>query len=228
MDNTSRSRPSALPDTALEDYLKTIYQHTEWQNEPITPSVLAAKLGIAPPSVTEMVKKLVIAGLVNHVPYGPLTLTRTGAARATGVIRRHRLIETWLVREMGYHWDEVHDEAEILEHSISDKLLDAIDKRLGCPEQDPHGDPIPAADGTVKEYQARLLMTALPGDCGTIIRINDRNPDLLRHLAEISIGPGTPLCVKSTDKTSISVVAARSGAIQVIPASAGDAIWITA
>ena len=139
--------PATSP--AIEDYLKTVYGHTEWQPDPITPKALADRLGVAPSSVTEMVKKMAAAGLVSHVPYGAVRLTDAGTSRALAVVRRHRLIETWLVQEMGYAWDEVHDEAEILEHAISDRLLEAIDARLGRPARDPHGDPIPAADGTL-------------------------------------------------------------------------------
>src|SRR5699024_10013247 len=128
---------------AADDYLKTIYAHTEWQDQPITPSVLAAKLGVAPSSVTAMVKKLAASGLVDHEPYRAVTLTPTGLRRAVAMTRRHRLIETWLVSEFAYTWDEVHDEAEILEHAVSDRMLEKIDERLGRPAQDPHGDAIP-------------------------------------------------------------------------------------
>jgi DtxR family Mn-dependent transcriptional regulator len=214
--------------TATEDYLKTIYQHTEWQSEPITPSVLATKLGIAPPSVTEMVKKLAASGLVTHVPYGPLRLTAEGLQTAKNVVRRHRLIETWLVREMGYDWDEVHDEAEVLEHVVSDRLLARIESRLGYPEQDPHGDPIPSADGLVRAYPARLLAEASPGDSGTVIRISDRDPGLLRRLAEDGIGPGTPLTVVASGPDSVDVILDGSAAPRAVPVSGASSIWITA
>ena len=170
---------------AAEDYLKTIYAHTEWQPEPITPSVLASRLGVAPSSVTEMVKKLAAAGLITHVPYGPLRLTRSGFLGASAVVRRHRLVETWLVREMGYDWDQVHDEAEVLEHAVSDRLLDALDAQLGHPTRDPHGDPIPAADGTVAVPRALLLADAPLG--GRVVRISDRDPLLLRQFGAQSI-----------------------------------------
>lgn len=169
---------AALP-TAIEDYVKVIYAHTEWQPEPITSGALAARLGLAASSVTEMVKKLVAQGLVVHEPYGAIELTRDGTALALRMIRRHRLIETWLVNHIGYTWDEVHDEAEVLEHAMSDRLLDAIDAQLGHPVRDPHGDPIPAPDGAVQRPSARLL-----ADCegGRVARISDRDPLLLRHL----------------------------------------------
>lgn len=166
--------------TAVEDYVKAIYGHTEWQGDPITPTGLAARLGLAASSVTEMVKKLVAQGLVRHEPYGAIELTRDGTALALRMVRRHRLIETWLVQHFGYTWDEVHDEAEILEHAVSDRLLDAIDDELGRPHRDPHGDPIPSRDGVVTLPQATLLADAPAG--GRVVRISDRDPALLRDL----------------------------------------------
>lgn len=165
---------------ATEDYVKVIYAHTEWQPEPITSSALAQRLGLAPSSVTEMVKKLSAAGLVSHEPYGAIALTPDGSALALRMVRRHRLIETWLAQHFDYSWDEVHDEAEILEHALSDRLLDAIDDRLGNPTRDPHGDPIPRRDGTVSRPEATLLADTPAG--GRVVRISDRDPALLRSL----------------------------------------------
>ncbi|MBC7441310.1 MAG: metal-dependent transcriptional regulator [Ramlibacter sp.] len=212
----------ALTTPAAEDYLKTIYAHTEWQPDPITPSALAARLGVAPSSVTEMVKKLAAAGLITHVPYGPLTLTKAGFLGATAVVRRHRLIETWLVREMGYDWDQVHDEAEILEHALSDRLLAAIDARLGHPAADPHGDPIPAGDGTLVRAAAVLLAEAVPGHVGAVLRISDRDPAILRDLGADGIGPGTRLTV-------VEPLAVRlpAGGIRQLSAAAARSIWLT-
>ncbi|CAN5540795.1 manganese-binding transcriptional regulator MntR [soil metagenome] len=166
--------------TAAEDYLKVIYSHTEWQPKHISTTGLAARLGLAASSVTEMVKKLVVQGLVSHEPYGAIVLTTDGTAEALRMVRRHRLIETWLVQHVGYTWDEVHDEAEVLEHAMSDRLLDAIDEQLGRPVRDPHGDPIPTRDGQVERPNAVLLADAPAG--GRIVRISDRDPMLLRHL----------------------------------------------
>ncbi|MFY9714146.1 MAG: metal-dependent transcriptional regulator [Microbacterium sp.] len=178
---------------AADDYLKTVYAHTEWQDAPITPSVLAAKLGIAPSSVTEMVKKLAAAGLVSHVPYGAVRLTDAGTRRALAMLRRHRLIETWLVREFGYAWDEVHDEAEVLEHTISDRLLEGIDVRLGRPRFDPHGDAIPDAAGDVEREPFVLLADAAPGHNGRVLRVDDRDPALLRALEAAGVIVGAEI-----------------------------------
>ncbi len=170
---------AAIP-TAIEDYVKVIYAHTEWQEEKITATALAARLGLAPSSVTEMVQKLSALGLVSHRPYGSIELTAIGTTLALRMVRRHRLIETWLVQHFGYAWDEVHDEAEVLEHSLSDRLLDAIDDQLGHPTRDPHGDPIPSRDGTTYRPRATLLADAPAG--GRVVRISDRDSDLLRVL----------------------------------------------
>lgn len=210
------------PTPAAEDYLKTIYAHTEWQPEPITPRVLATRLGIAPSSVTEMVKKLAAAGLITHVPYGPLRLTNAGFLGASAVVRRHRLVETWLVREMGYDWDEVHDEAEVLEHALSDRLLEAIDERLGRPAADPHGDLIPAADGSLARVPAVLLADAVPGHTGTVLRISDRDPAVLRALAQDAIGPGSALTVLESNAVRLP-----DGRIRPLTADAAASIWLT-
>lgn len=168
--------------SVVEDYVKVIYSHTEWQSEPITSSVLASRLGLAASSVTEMVKKLAAAGFVTHVPYGAITLTEDGRALALRMLRRHRLIETWLVESFDYGWDEVHGDAEVLEHAISDRLLEAIDVSLGHPTRDPHGDPIPRADGSLVRPDAVLLRDApVPGSY-TVVRISDRDSALLQHL----------------------------------------------
>ena len=173
--------------TAIEDYVKVIYAHTEWQSEPITTNALAARLGLAASSVTEMVKKLVAQGLAEHERYGAITLTADGTALALRMLRRHRIIETWLVQTHGYRWDEVHDEAEVLEHALSDRLLDAIDEQLGHPTCDPHGDPIPTRDGRITSPVAVLLRDAPAGTIGTVVRVSDRDPRVLRMLDAESI-----------------------------------------
>ena len=206
---------------AADDYLKTVYAHTEWQDAPITPSVLAAKLGIAPSSVTEMVKKLAAAGLVSHVPYGAVRLTDAGTRRALAMVRRHRLIETWLVQEFGYGWDEVHDEAEVLEHTISDRLLEGIDERLGRPRFDPHGDAIPDADGVVEREPFVLLADAPVGHTGRVLRVDDRDPELLRTLDALG------LVVAAIVETTASGIR-LDGADVELPQGAADVVWLTA
>ncbi|BAS09762.1 iron-dependent repressor IdeR [Arthrobacter sp. Hiyo4] len=134
-------------------------------------------------SVSEMVRKLKDQGLVDHKPYSAITLTDSGVRLALSMVRRHRLIETYLVQELGYSWDEVHDEAELLEHAVSDTFIERMSAKLGNPQRDPHGDPIPSADGTVLLPEAHLLGELDPGHTGRITRISDENPDLLRYLS---------------------------------------------
>lgn len=205
---------------AADDYLKTVYAHTEWQDAPITPSVLAAKLGIAPSSVTEMVKKLAAAGLVSHVPYGAVRLTDAGTRRALAMVRRHRLIETWLVQEFDYGWHEVHDEAEVLEHTISDRLLEGIDARLGRPRFDPHGDAIPDADGAVDREPFVLLADAPTGHVGRVLRVDDRDPELLRALEAAGV------VVAATVTTTASGIE-LDGAATALPEGAADVVWLS-
>lgn len=206
---------------AADDYLKTVYAHTEWQDAPITPSVLAAKLGIAPSSVTEMVKKLAAVGLVSHVPYGAVRLTDAGTQRALAMVRRHRLIETWLVQEFGYGWHEVHDEAEVLEHTISDRLLEGIDARLGRPRFDPHGDAIPDATGAVEREPFVLLADAPTGHVGRVLRVDDRDPELLRALEAAGV------IVAATVATTASGIALDGTPID-LPAGAAEVVWLSA
>ncbi len=207
---------------AVDDYLKTIYHHTEWQDDRITPSQLAAELGLAPSSVTEMVQKLAAQGLVTHRPYGPIALSDAGETRAAAIIRRHRLIETWLVSEFGYAWDEVHDEAEILEHAISDRLLEGIDERLGRPRHDPHGDAIPDAAGRVHREPFVLLAGAAPGHTGRVLRVSDRDPGLLRAVEAAGVAVGATVTV--TDAATL-----RIGTDEVsLPDDAAEAVWLSA
>jgi DtxR family Mn-dependent transcriptional regulator len=198
--------PQSSPHTAvIEDYLKVIYAHTEWQPDPITSGELAQRLGLAPSTVTEMVKKLVARDLVEHERYGAVTLTAAGRAEALRMIRRHRLIETWLVRQFGYGWDEVHDEAEVLEHAISDRLLDAIDAALGAPTADPHGDPIPDAQGRVAVPEARRADAEDVGEEVVVIRISDRDPETLRDLDRSGITVGSTVTAAALGRHASAV-----------------------
>ena len=222
----ARTVPRTTVDAA-DDYLKTIYSHTEWQPDPITPNQLATRLGLAPSSVTEMVKKLYAAGLVDHRPYGPIALTPAGEQRALAMLRRHRLIETWLVEVHGYGWDEVHDEAEVLEHALSDRLLDAIDVRLGRPNRDPHGDLIPAADGTLQRPDTVRLDRAPVGFAGRVVRISDRDPDVLRELDQLGIELDEPVWVGESSEGSAGVaIVRRAGTEIVLSLAVAGSVWL--
>ncbi|WP_284975312.1 metal-dependent transcriptional regulator [Arthrobacter sp. efr-133-TYG-104] len=174
---------TSAPSSSIEDYVKVVYSYTEWQDTPITSSQLALRLGVANSSVSEMVRKLKDQGLVDHQPYSAITLTPQGTRLALSMVRRHRLIETYLVEELGYSWDEVHDEAELLEHAVSDTFIERMSAKLGHPSRDPHGDPIPGPDGSVELPSAMRMIELDHGHTGRITRISDENPDLLRYLA---------------------------------------------
>lgn len=169
-----------------QDYLKVIWGAQEWGHVPVTTKLLAGRLGVGPSTVSETVKRLADAGLVSHRPYGAVELTEAGRAHAVAVVRRHRLIETYLVERLGYGWDEVHDEAEVLEHAVSDRFVERVAAVLGHPDRDPHGDPIPAADGSVHLPDARVMWEVEAGRY-RVVRISDADPELLRYLEGVGL-----------------------------------------
>lgn len=181
--------PSRRPSSSIEDYIRVIYGLVE-RGDDVTNTSLAGRLEVSPSSASGMVTKLSQQGLVEHVPYRGIALTPAGLQLARGVLRRHRLIETYLVQQLGYTWDEVHAEADALEHAVSDLMVERIAAKLGNPVRDPHGDPIPAADGSIEEVPTRLLDKLEPGAVGQIVRVWDTDPDLLRYLSEHAIGLG--------------------------------------
>ena len=147
-----------------QDYLKAIWSAQEWGGKPMTATELANRFGTTKANVTEVLKRLDELGLIVRVPYRPPVLTPAGEKVALSMVRRHRLLETFLVESLGYGWDEVHDEAEILEHAASDRLVDRIDAFLGRPQSDPHGDPIPDPEGQIESHDSSILLTeAGPG-----------------------------------------------------------------
>ena len=179
--------------SAVEDYLKVIYAFEEREEGKITTTRLAERLGVSASSVSGMVRKLCQLDLLEHPKYGNIEFTDTGRRVALGVVRRHRLIELYLVTELGYGWDEVHDEAEVLEHAVSDTLLERIAARLGNPRLDPHGDPIPTRDGRLEPLSARRLSTVPAGTVGEFVRVDDVDPGMLRHLTAEGIQLGARL-----------------------------------
>src|SRR6201996_7846308 len=149
--------------------------------------MLAEKLGVSASTASESIRKLAEQGLVDHEKYGAVTLTESGRRAALAMVRRHRLLEAFLVTELGYSWDEVHDEAEVLEHAVSDQLVARIDAKLGFPQRDPHGDPIPGSDGQVPTPPARQLWSCADGEAGVVARISDKDPEMLRYFDSIGI-----------------------------------------
>ena len=183
---------------AVEDFLKTVYK-LQRQHDPVPTSLLAQELGIKPPSVTEMAKKLADHGLLEYERYKGLRLTEPGKRIALEVVRHHRLIEMYLTEALGYSWDEVHEEADRLEHVISEQFEARIAKALGYPNHDPHGDPIPALDGTVPAREmASLAEITLNNRC-LVSRITDQSPDVLRYLAGLGLVPGAQVVVTARE-----------------------------
>jgi DtxR family Mn-dependent transcriptional regulator len=173
----------------MEDYLKTIYLLQEKNKNGVNTNAIAAALSVTPASVTGMVKKLAELKLVRHAPYQSVELTKTGEKVALETIRHHRLLELFLTEDLGYSWDQVHAEADKLEHIISEEFEDRIAARLGDPLIDPHGDPIPAKDGTIVAVQQRSLIDLAEGQSAHITRVTDGNPELLRYAAGLGLRP---------------------------------------
>ncbi|GAA3583555.1 manganese-binding transcriptional regulator MntR [Klugiella xanthotipulae] len=181
---------------STQDYLKVIWAATEWEEDTtVSVTYVAESLGVRTSTASDGLKKLTEQGLVVHKPYGGVTLTELGHSHAVDMVRRHRLIETFLVNMMGYTWDEVHDEAEVLEHAMSDTLVNRLDAVLGHPERDPHGDPIPDAAGTPRRQNAFQLGGAEVGVTLTVSRIADDNPEMLRYFADLGLRPGVTVSV---------------------------------
>lgn len=225
MRSTHIAKPAS---STVEDYLKVIYSHTEWQDAPITGSQLAARLGLVPSTVTEMVKKLAKQGLVTHQPYGAIRLTDEGLAQALRMVRRHRLVETWLVEGFGYDWDEVHDEAEVLEHAVSDEFVERLAARLGHPDRDPHGDPIPDPDGTVPAVPAVRLSALEAGQSAVVARVSDTEPELLRFFADVGIVLDAPVRVVARRDVVGTIEIEVSGTTVSLGLAAADAAWVVA
>jgi DtxR family transcriptional regulator, Mn-dependent transcriptional regulator len=182
--------------SAIEDYAKAIYALEQRADGPVATNALAERLGVTPASASGMVRKLDELGLARHAPYHGVELTEAGRRVALEVLRHHRLLETYLAETLEVPWDRVHDEAEVLEHHISEELEEAIAAKLGDPSHDPHGDPIPTRELTIDEGQTDSLDALAPGDRGRFVRISDQDPDMLRYLAEREIRPGDEFTVE--------------------------------
>ena len=177
---------------AVEDYAKAIYTLQEQAEGPVTTTALAERLGVTAASASGMVRRFGEMGLAEHEPYKGVELTDAGRAVALEVIRHHRLIEL-LLADLGVPWDRVHDEAEVLEHHISEELEAVIAARLGDPTHDPHGDPIPAADLTLDERPTVSLDQLQPGEGGRFVRVSDADPEMLWYLSGLGLAPGETL-----------------------------------
>lgn len=179
---------------SVEDYLKSVF-HLTSQGGFATTSDIADMLEVAPPSVSGMMKRLSETGLIEHVPYRGVQLTPQGRRAALQMIRRHRILESYLTSKLGYDWGDVHVEAERLEHAVSEKLIERMAEALGEPRYDPHGAPIPTAAGDIEEAELVTLADARVGATLVLRQVGDEQPDRLRYLAEQGLMPGTRLAV---------------------------------
>ncbi|HKV99437.1 MAG TPA: metal-dependent transcriptional regulator [Vicinamibacterales bacterium] len=205
-----------LPSQTVENYLKTIYlaQAAMASNDALVPmGQIASALGVVPGTATTMVKTLAESGLVKYEPYMGVRLTAAGEKLASRVLRRHRLIELFLVKVLGMNWTDVHDEAERLEHAVSEQLVDRIDAMLGHPLVDPHGDPIPTAEGTMPDAAAIGRIDLLSAPLATplvVTRVLDQDAEFLRYVEDHHLMPGSAIFVEARDAGS-DAVRLRSG-----------------
>jgi DtxR family transcriptional regulator, Mn-dependent transcriptional regulator len=194
-----RREPGAANTEAVEDYAKAIHALGRREHGPVGTSALAERLGVSPGTVTAMLKRMDEVGLVEHEPYRGVTLTAAGEKVALEVIRHHRLLEAYLSDALGMPWDRVHDEAEVLEHYISEDLEDRMAAALGDPAVDPHGDPIPDRGLSLEVDEGVALTDLEPGATAVLRRVSDSDPEMLRYLADRGIRPGTELRLVGTE-----------------------------
>jgi DtxR family Mn-dependent transcriptional regulator len=207
-----------LPSSTVENYLKAIYQGQmalSGQARLVPMGQVAHALGVTPGSATTMVKALAESGLAEYEPYSGVKLTAAGEKLAVLVLRRHRLVELFLVNVMGMSWAEVHDEAEQLEHVVSDRLIERIDEMLGHPTHDPHGDPIPTPEGAIPNAQLESLLTCPSGVRLKVTRITDQDPAFLRFVEQHALKPGQSVVVTGRDPAADAVTLAGHDGLSV-------------
>jgi DtxR family Mn-dependent transcriptional regulator len=212
---------------SVEDYLKAIYRLSP-QGRPASTSDIAHLLELSPASVSGMVKRLSEQGLLEHLPYRGVQLTAEGRRAALRMVRRHRLIEAYLVAFLGYSWDTVHDEAERLEHAVSDTLVERMATVLGHPTADPHGDPIPAADGSIDVPASVPLSDIPPGQTVALRRVDERQPDRLRYIASIGLTPGAVVSVLDRQPFQGPITISVAGRTHVIGHELGQVVFCSA
>ncbi|MFZ1382218.1 MAG: metal-dependent transcriptional regulator [Scrofimicrobium sp.] len=215
---------------STQNYLKAVWSLSEWSESPVTTKLISEKTGLKLSSVSDGVRKLAEQGLLEHTPYGSVTLSDHGRAYAVTMVRRHRLIESFLVTVLGYSWDQVHDEAEVLEHAVSDFMIDQIDRVLNYPARDPHGDPIPAADGTLLLLDATPLSLTDAGKGVVVERISDEDPALLQFFDSQGIRVGSRLEVLEGPPFSESIQVLYEGRAEpvVLGNRAMSALFVSA
>jgi len=207
------------PSRAVEDYLKAVYKLQQLADAVSTTS-LAEELDRSAASVTNMIKGLAESGLVQHTPYRGVRLTASGELTALRIIRRHRVLELYLIEKLGYLWDDVHDEAERLEHAASDALIDRMASALGEPSLDPHGSPIPTRSGEIAKPRWVALTALEEGVRGTVREVSDENAEALRRLADLGLFPGTEIRIVSAVHEGHARVEIADGQVEVAEALA--------
>lgn len=200
---------------SVEDYLKAIYRLSP-EGQPASTSDIANLLELSAPSVSGMVKRLSELGLLEHIPYKGVQLTEAGRIAALRMVRRHRLIEAYLVQFLAYSWDTVHVEAERLEHAVSDTLVERMAAALGHPVVDPHGDPIPDADGSIHELACTPLADVPVGQTVAIRRVDAREPERLRYLAALGLVPGVIVTLRDRQPFGGPVTVESAGEQHII------------
>ncbi|MGH7527181.1 MAG: metal-dependent transcriptional regulator [Gemmatimonadales bacterium] len=211
---------------SVEDYLKAIYRLSP-EGRPASTSEIAHLLELSAPSVSGMVKRLSEQGLLEHVPYKGVQLTPEGRRAALRMVRRHRLIEAYLVAFLGYSWDTVHQEAERLEHAVSDTLVERMAAVLGNPTADPHGDPIPTPDGAIHEPASVSLSEVPPGHTVEICRVDENQPDRLRYIASVGLKPGVEITVLDRQPFRGPITLSVEGQTHVIGHDLGQIVFCT-
>jgi len=223
--STVAARSRGLPlKPAIQDYLKAVHKLTETDSRATTNGIARA-LGVSAPSVSAMLDRMAAEGMVDYVHYAGASLTADGRAAALRVIRRHRLVELFLVTRLGLGWEEVHDEADRLEHVLSDRLEAAIDEALGFPDRDPHGDPIPSLDGQVNPRSRSTLWAAAPGP-HRVDRVSDANTEVLRLLAAVGLLPGAAVRVIARDAGGALRLRVGRQPQQVIGREAAESVYV--
>ncbi len=211
---------------AMQDYLKTIWLLAHQDAKPVSTTALAEALNVTPASVTNMLKRLADLGLVEWAPYRGATLTPAGEKIALEVIRHHRLIELYLAEALGYSWDQVHDEAERLEHHISEQFEAAIAELLGHPTHDPHGDPIPTSDLQIIAIPTQPLPSLGHRRWGIVRRVANQEPDVLRALAEKGVVPGTPVRLLEADPDAETVTLQVQGQPITLERNLAEVVYV--
>jgi DtxR family Mn-dependent transcriptional regulator len=216
-----------MPSLTVENYAKAIYQLAQQSGaDAVATGQIATALGVLPGTVTSMLKTLDESKLATYTPYEGVRLTAAGRALALRVLRRHRLIEQFLSQTLNLTWDEVHEEAENMEHAVSDTLIDRIDAYLGHPATDPHGDPIPRPDGSIAAAADRPLSECRPGENFRLARVTDQSPEFLRYLSQVGLEIGAQGSFLSIDRSRDNMTIEIDNEPKTLPRAAAAKLMV--